>query len=318
MEKLRFFVDLKRFEIQPALGGICEQASPVEWAETLIADSIALGIDKREDLTVTYYFPESCLVPALQTAERLGCGESLLIGSQGLYRRDTVPGGDYGAMTAACPASAMIALGVYDSLIAHSDQRRDKFMVIADYDSAVLSVESAMERANLAIDRSCGEEALHALERGMRILYCIGETEAQKGSDEPEIYIPRVRRVIEQQLETGLGRLKGSPLLDNVTLTYEPVWAIGPGKKTPDAAYVRFAAGYMKEKCLEILGRELPIVYGGGLRTANAGELASVEHICGGFNGLSRFTPPIHFRADEYLEIIESFIRGKKSAGAEK
>ena len=312
MSGYRFFVDLKRFEVAGEYGGICRDPDPVSWAKRLISRSVELGLDKREDIEVTYYFPESCLVPAMEAMRECGCGPSLNVGSQGLYRRDTAPGGDYGAMTGTRPASAMLSLGCRRSLVAHSDERRDKLQLMIDYDPEINSDPGKLQRAWLAVDRACAEEASHALERGMSILYCIGETEEQKGSGSFEECAPRVRAVLRQQMETGLGWLRGSRLLDNVCLTYEPVWAIGPGKKTPSADYVAFASGYMKELCLELFGRELPVVYGGGLKTENAVEIASVSTIDGGFNGLSQFIDPIAFEPDEHLEIIETFLKGKK------
>lgn len=38
----------------------------------------------------------------------------------------------------------------------------------------------------------------------------------------------------------------------------------------------------------------------------------------GGFNGLSRFVPPIRFDPDEYLEIIRAFLAGKRSAAGKE
>ncbi len=319
MDKLRFFVDLKRFEVAGRYGGICTAPDPVTWAKELVKRSVELGMDRAEAFSVVYFFPESCLVPALEQLRAMEAGPGLQVGSQGIYRRDTAPGGDYGAMTGTRPASAMVSLGCLHSLVAHSDERRDKLQLMIDYDPQILRDEHAMERAQLAVDRACAEEAQHALDRGMRILYCVGETAEQKGSARPEEYLPRVRRVLEQQMTVGLGRLRGSAQLDQVCLAYEPVWAIGPGRPTPDADDVRFAAGYVKELSRCLLGRELSVVYGGGLKTANAAALAAVESLDGGFNGLSRFVPPIHFDPDEYLEIILAFLRGKGyPAGKEK
>ena len=311
MEKLHFFVDLKRFEVATEYGGICSAADPVSWTRSLVKRSVEIGLDRADEYTVVYYFPESCLVPAMDQLREMGAGDGLSVGSQGLYRRDTAPGGDYGAMTGTRPASAMVSLGCMHSLVAHSDERRDKLQLMIDYDPGILLDEQSMKRAQQAVDRACAEEAMHALGRGMKILYCVGETAEQKGSDREEVCLSRVRRVLEQQMEIGLGSLRNSALLDQVCLAYEPVWAIGPGRKTPDASYVAFASSYVKELSRKLLGRELPVVYGGGLRAENAGAFAAVETLDGGFNGLSHFVPPIRFDADEYLQIIRTFLAGR-------
>lgn len=306
MSKLHFFVDLKRFDVAEQYGGICRAVNPVEWARGLVKRSCEIGLDTT-DYEITYYFPESCIVTAMETLSQYSKGGSLMIGSEGLYRRDTSVGGDYGAMTGTRPASAMVSLGCCHSLVAHSDERRDKLQLMIDYDERILSDEMLAEKAEVAVNKACAEEAFHALNRGMRILFCIGETEQQKGSNIYEEYAPRVKKTLAQQMKIGLGQFKNSKILDSVCLAYEPVWAIGPGKRTPDAEYIGFASNYMKEISADILGRELPIVYGGGIKASNVKEVASVKTIDGGFSGLTTFTAPYRFDADEYKNLLDTF-----------
>src|SRR5690606_7243952 len=60
-----------------------------------------------------------------------------------------------------------------------------------------------------------------ALEKGLKAIYCVGETEDQRRE-------AAHFRVITQQLEDGLAPVSPSHL-PRIVLAYEPVWAIGTG-----------------------------------------------------------------------------------------
>ena len=92
---------------------------------------------------------------------------------------------------------------------------------------------------------------------------------------------PRWQEVLKEQLTVGLEGVDKS----KVTIAYEPVWAIGPGKIPPDADYIRKIASYVKE-----VTDGMDVVYGGGLKTDNAKMLASVKEIDGGLIALTRFS----------------------------
>ena len=105
--------------------------------------------------------------------------------------------------------------------------------------------------------------------------------------------------LIEEDETVGLEGVDKS----KVTIAYEPVWAIGPGKIPPDADYIRKIASYVKE-----VTDGMDVVYGGGLKTDNARMLASVKEIDGGLIALPRFSGEIGFYPDEYLEIIKTYL----------
>ena len=131
---------------------------------------------------------------------------------------------------------------------------------------------------------------LIAFGKHLDVLYCIGEN-----ADEQ----PRWQEVLKEQLTVGLEGVDKS----KVTIAYEPVWAIGPGKIPPDADYIRKIASYVKE-----VTDGMDVVYGGGLKTDNAKMLASVKEIDGGLIALTRFSGEIGFYPDEYLEIIKTYL----------
>ena len=88
-----------------------------------------------------------------------------------------------------------------------------------------------------------------------------------------------------------------------VTIAYEPIWAIGPGKIPPDKDYITMIGTYIKE-----ITDGCDVVYGGGLKVDNAEMLASVPVMDGGLIALTRFQGEIGFYPEEYLEIIKTYM----------
>ena len=54
----------------------------------------------------------------------------------------------------------------------------------------------------------------------------------------------------------------------------------------------------------------MDVVYGGGLKQANAAMLASIDEIDGGLIALTRFQGEIGYYPEEYLEIIQLYMEG--------
>jgi triosephosphate isomerase len=141
-----------------------------------------------------------------------------------------------------------------------------------------------------AVNRILNKEVKAAIAAGLKVLYCIGET-----ADEQQNW----KEVLKKQIEIGLEGTDKS----KVTIAYEPVWAIGPGKTPPDAEYIAKIAKYVKE-----VSGGLDVVYGGGLKTDNASMLAGIKEIDGGLIALTRFSGNIGFYPEEYLEIIKTYL----------
>ena len=303
------YVNLKRFEVSRSEGGLCPLTDPVEWIKNIIRETAEMGIDSIAGVRVTYFLPEALLIPALVAMKEAGAKDSFRLGVQNVYRQDVAPKGNFGAFTANRPAKAIKALGCSATLIGHSEERRDKLDMLARYDESILTDESAYQRAAQAVEGLLHEEATCALHQGMDIVYCIGETEQQKGGNDPAVYEPRVKEVIRSQIAGGLrgfDKIQGNC---SITLGYEPIWAIGPGKTPPGAEYIGFVSAWAKACCKDVLGYELPVVYGGGLKEENAREIASVSTIDGGLIALTKFTPPIAFDVKSLKKIILEYVK---------
>ena len=91
--------------------------------------------------------------------------------------------------------------------------------------------------------------------------------------------------------------------LSKVTIGYEPVWSIGPGKTPADREYIQKIARFVKETIGDV-----DVVYGGGLKKTNSAMLASIPEISGGLIALTRFEGSVGFYPEEYLEIVQLYL----------
>lgn len=132
-----------------------------------------------------------------------------------------------------------------------------------------------------------------ALTQGLEVVLCVGETIEEREGD-------RVQAVVRSQLESGLKDVSAEALSD-VTIAYEPVWAIGTGKTaTPEDAnevhaFIRewFSSSYGSDAADSMI-----IQYGGSVKPGNVAELMAMEHIDGALVGGASL------KADTFLPIV--------------
>lgn len=223
------------------------------------------------------FFPEAHLLQAV--AARVD-DSPVQIGSQGVYRDNTAPGGNFGAFTTNRPASIVKALGCGAVLVGHCEERNDKKGILAE-----AGVTDAA-----AVNRLLNREVQCAVNARLKVVYCIGETQEEQ---------PQWESVLGEQLSVGLEGVDK----DRVVIAYEPVWSIGPGKTPAGKEYITKIARFVKERT-----GGMDVVYGGGLKTDNAAMLASIEEIDGGLIALTRFQGEIGFYPEEYLEIVRLYL----------
>jgi triosephosphate isomerase len=124
-------------------------------------------------------------------------------------------------------------------------------------------------------DEATGRKVRLALDSRLTPMLCVGETLAEREAGTTEA-------VVVRQLEAGLARLGDAEVL-NVTLAYEPVWAIGTGRTaTPaDASAIH---GVLRAALGSRIGeraRQVPICYGGSVNGGNVGELLAAPDVDG-------------------------------------
>ena len=119
-----------------------------------------------------------------------------------------------------------------------------------------------------------------ALANGLKIIFCIGESLAQREANQQN-------EVVKAELEGSVFHLSAEQFA-NVVIAYEPIWAIGTGKTaTSDQAEEIHA--YIRSIIADKYGKEVAdntsILYGGSCKASNAPELFAKPDIDGGLIG---------------------------------
>ena len=119
-----------------------------------------------------------------------------------------------------------------------------------------------------------------ALQNDLKPIFCIGEVKEEREAN-------RQNEVVKAQLEGSLFHLSAEDF-GNITLAYEPVWAIGTGlTATPQQAEEMHA--YIRRLVAERYGKQVAddttILYGGSCNEKNAAELFANEDVDGGLIG---------------------------------
>ena len=126
-----------------------------------------------------------------------------------------------------------------------------------------------------------------ALANGLKVIFCIGESLAQREANEQNA-------VVKAELEGSVFHLTAEQFA-NIVIAYEPIWAIGTGKTaTSDQAeemhaYIRsIVAG----KYGQAVADNTSILYGGSCKASNAPELFAKPDIDGGLIGGASLKAP--------------------------
>lgn len=131
-------------------------------------------------------------------------------------------------------------------------------------------------------------QAIAALEYGLHPIVCIGETLEEKKAGKTE-------SVLCEMLEP-------LPLESDITLAYEPVWAISRGDPNTPAATPEDAEmihAFIRSQLPEDRQEQTRILYGGSMKPENAKELLGQPDIDGGLIGGASLKP------DAFGEIVE-------------
>lgn len=143
-------------------------------------------------------------------------------------------------------------------------------------------------------DAFVAEQACAALELGLHPIVCIGETAEERSSG-------KAKDVVKRQLK---------PIPHGeVTIAYEPVWAISGGDPTKPAATANDAQemhAFIRSLLPKDEQVKTRILYGGSMNGKNCKELLSCPDIDGGLVGGASLKP------DEFRMIVECAAMMKK------
>ena len=126
-----------------------------------------------------------------------------------------------------------------------------------------------------------------ALANGLKVIFCIGESLEQREANQQN-------EVCKAELEGSVFHLSAEEW-KNITIAYEPIWAIGTGKTaTSDQAEEihAFIRSLVAEKYGAQVADDTSILYGGSCKASNAPELFAKPDIDGGLIGGASLKAP--------------------------
>lgn len=142
-------------------------------------------------------------------------------------------------------------------------------------------------------DETVCAKAQAALDAGLSVIVCVGETEAQRDAGDAEA-------VVTAQVAGSVPQ--GDDVAPRLTLAYEPVWAIGTGR-VPSLDDVEAMHRAIRETLLKVCGdagSNVRILYGGSVKPENAAELLGAAEVGGALVGGASLT------AESFIGIVEA------------
>ena len=140
-------------------------------------------------------------------------------------------------------------------------------------------------------DETVGLKTAAAVRHGLIPLICIGETLGEREAGEADA-------VLKRQTEAALSAIDPALRDRPVWLAYEPVWAIGVNGIPATADYASERHLKIAEIARTVMGRAIPVLYGGSVNPGNCEELAQTPGIDGLFIGRSAW------EVAGYLDIV--------------
>lgn len=220
------------------------------WKMNLNMQEASLYLHKLSELIPTQRTVDVVLAPTMLTLQSLSLQinrRQFKLAAQNCYWRDQ------GAYTGEVPAAHLRGVADY-VLIGHSERRH-------------IFMES---------DKETRAKVQAAIRNHLKPVLCIGETAAERTLGE-------TNDILHDQLTGGLANITADELED-LTIAYEPVWAIGTGENaTPDD--VRKAAVAIRRQLTQLFGAKaamhVRVLYGGSVTTDSAGSYLALPEIDG-------------------------------------
>jgi triosephosphate isomerase len=176
-----------------------------------------------------------------------------------------------GAFTGEISSSMLADIGCGYVILGHSERRH----ILGETDNLI------QQKAALAI------------EAGLKVILCVGETEAERS-------VGQQNQVVGEQLRLSI---PSGASAENIIIAYEPVWAIGTGKvATTDDIHAmhEFIWGLAQDFLAN--SEDMRILYGGSVKPDNAAAIFAVPHVDGALIGGASLD------ADQFLAIARANI----------
>lgn len=135
-------------------------------------------------------------------------------------------------------------------------------------------------------DDIVAQKTKRALEHGLKVIFCIGESLEERNAD-------KTMDVLRRQT-SALAKIISEEQWENVVVAYEPVWAIGTGVvATPQQAQEahKNLRTWVAENVSGEVAQQLRIIYGGSVKGDNCTELIALHDVDGFLVGGASLKP---------------------------
>jgi triosephosphate isomerase len=209
---------------------------------------IAAAAREHPAVDVMVAVPFTLIAPAVARVP------GLAIGAQDVHAAES------GAYTGNVSAAMLAEAGASFAIVGHSERRHDQHETSQD----------------------AWAKAAAARHKGLNVILCCGETEAERDAG-------RAERVIQAQVEKSLPEGADGSWL---TLAYEPRWAIGTGR-TPTLEEIAGIHAIARARMRHLVGEAadgIRILYGGSVTGDNAARILSAPEVDGALVGGASLT----------------------------
>jgi triosephosphate isomerase len=145
-------------------------------------------------------------------------------------------------------------------------------------------------------DALVADKITAALDAGLRVIVCCGESLEVRDAGNAEAHIIA-------QLSASLPKIDKPA--ENLTIAYEPIWAIGTGR-TAELSDIDAMHSAIRQLLVQTFGEEaaaqIRILYGGSVKPENAREILGLEQVDGALVGGASLT------ADSFLGIATAAV----------
>jgi triosephosphate isomerase len=208
----------------------------------------ALLADMGADRECVVFAPFTALSACAETLSKNSRDNRIGLGGQNCY-----PAKD-GAFTGECSSAMLLDAGCAWVLTGHSERRA----IFGESDAFI------------------GKKTACALENGLKVVLCIGETLEERDNGQ-------LAAVLERQLREGLAAVADAVPAPVLAVAYEPVWAIGTGRVAGPKEIVEahtLVRAFLNQR-FPAQGKDLRILYGGSVKPENAAEIIRLDNVNG-------------------------------------
>lgn len=194
-------------------------------------------------------FPSFTLI---QPLAKLAAEVGITIGGQNINENEN------GAFTGEISASMLTSCGASSVIIGHSE-RRD---IYGESDDLI------------------SKKIIAALKSNLKVILCVGEhIETREDSKTADF--------VRDQLTICLAPISDKTM-ENITIAYEPIWAIGTGlasSKEDAEEIMAFIRNWLADRFNADIAEKTRILYGGSVKPGNMAGYAEMENIDGALVG---------------------------------